>query len=172
MLQMESALYCAAQAGYLNIMKLLINKGANVNGVSSYNTYGYQMEYFAPLHVASQKGHTSAVQLLIDHNVDVNKYRDWEIRQDICERGYVQIFKIFLSQRMNLIHDPVLLFDVIKRGRIQMVKILLEKGANVNATQFGKSDGYISLDFARNNEDMQKLLIAYGAKERENCIIQ
>jgi ankyrin repeat protein len=166
----ESALYCAAQAGYLNIMKLLIRKGAHVNGVSFYDKQGYY-KYFVPLQGASQKGHTSAVQLLIDHNVDVNKYDDWHICWDICERGYVHIFKIILAQKVDMIKYLGLLHTAAFKGHTQIVQTLLENGADVNATRYVDNGYKKPLDVASNDE-IKALLIEYGAMESGQCAMQ
>lgn len=163
----ENALYCAAREGYLNIMKLLISKGAHVNGRLFYDKQGHYKSC-VPLQVASQKGHTSAVQLLIDHNVDLGSYYCWDIRGDVCERGYVQILKIFLSQMVDISKYPGLLHVAVKNGCIQMVKVLLENGADANAGQF-HNGGDKPLDLVLNNKDIEELLIVYGATERDEC---
>lgn len=52
--------------GYANIVKLLINKGANVNECNP-------PDGSSPLFIASQKGHVEVVELLLANGADINK---------------------------------------------------------------------------------------------------
>lgn len=52
--------------GYANIVKLLLNKGVNVNECNS-------PDGLSPLFIASQKGHVDVVKLLLANGADKNK---------------------------------------------------------------------------------------------------
>ncbi|MCC2646128.1 MAG: hypothetical protein K0R02_193 [Rickettsiaceae bacterium] len=60
-----TALMCAVKKGYPDIIKLLVEKGAEVNlaGVSG----------LTPLHCAAQKGDLSIVEFLVDKGANVNQ---------------------------------------------------------------------------------------------------
>lgn len=59
-----TALHFAAQANQIEIVKYLIERGANLNAKSSFNR--------TPLHLCSLKGHLDVVQILVDNEADVN----------------------------------------------------------------------------------------------------
>lgn len=60
----KASLYMAAAQGKEDLVRLLLDKGANPN---TRNELG-----MSPLHVATQKGHLSVVHLLLDNGADVN----------------------------------------------------------------------------------------------------
>src|SRR5204862_4430562 len=57
-------LFLAAQVGNAEIIKLLLEGGADANAKSEIGT--------TPLMLAASSGNTDAIQALLDHNVDVN----------------------------------------------------------------------------------------------------
>ena len=58
-----TALYCAAYGGHMETVKVLVDRGADVNALSHGQT---------PLTIAIFKGHTDIAKLLIDRGTDVN----------------------------------------------------------------------------------------------------
>ena len=60
----HTALHYAAQSGHSEIVKLLLERTANINAVTD--------EYSTALHLASEEGELDVVKLLIDGKVDVN----------------------------------------------------------------------------------------------------
>jgi len=155
----ENALYCATECGHINIMELLISKGARISG-DRYGTFGERL--FA-LDIAARNGHTSAVQLLIDYGAKVTMCENLTLWR-VCRDGYMQIFKIFLSQGVK-VGERGLLNAAARGGHIQMAKILLENRADVNEAW---CDHNKPLDVA-SNENIKKLLIAHGATESYEC---
>lgn len=59
----ETALVGASSEGHIEIVKILLDHGADVN----YPDYG-----FRPLQEAFLRGHKEVVQMLLDHGADVN----------------------------------------------------------------------------------------------------
>lgn len=59
-----SPLHVAAHFGHVNMVRFLLNHGADVNAV---NSHGY-----TPLHQAAQQGHTLIVNLLLEHRASPN----------------------------------------------------------------------------------------------------
>jgi ankyrin repeat protein len=59
----ETALHLAAGEGHLEIVKLLLEHGADVNAKTAYET---------ALHLAAGEGHLEIVKLLLEHGADVN----------------------------------------------------------------------------------------------------
>ena len=58
-------LYSAANKGYLEIVKLLIENGADINKSNN--------DGWTPLYSAADKGHLEVVKLLIENGADINK---------------------------------------------------------------------------------------------------
>ena len=60
-----TALHCAASFNRTDAIKLLVDKGADVNRKTHYNKV-------TPLHEAAENNNTEAVRLLLDNGVDIN----------------------------------------------------------------------------------------------------
>ena len=58
-------LFAAAMESHNNIVKLLLNHGADINETTCYGN--------TPVWMASKRGHLETVQILLQHNCDVNK---------------------------------------------------------------------------------------------------
>ena len=86
-----TALIFSSHNGYLDVVQLLLDKGANVNATMSNGA--------TALIYASQNGHKEVVQALIDKGSDLNhKMSDGSTALMLaCERGYVETV-IFLYQ--------------------------------------------------------------------------
>jgi hypothetical protein len=108
-----SALHEAAGAGHLHIVKLLIDRGASVDGghrSKSFFEYFFGYEIVAsnpPLFVAAARGHTEIVELLLDNGASLTN----EITQ--------------------LYYIPVLYPAAVRRDA-QMVRTLLARGARLD----------------------------------------
>lgn len=92
-----NSLHSATHNGHVNIMKLLLDKGAYVNGRGS----GYHI----PLYTALLKGHTSAVQLLIDYGACIDmRYTRYRYTPLGCavDHKYVQITKMLLENGADI----------------------------------------------------------------------
>ena len=59
-------LWCAAAAGHLDIVKLLVKSGANVNSTSNRNS--------TPLLLACFEGHYEIVKYLVEHNAGIGPW--------------------------------------------------------------------------------------------------
>jgi len=62
-------LHRAAWSGDVNLMSLLLSKGANVESMTFEQTNAKKGKE-TPLHIAASRGHFDAVQLLLSHNAD------------------------------------------------------------------------------------------------------
>ena len=60
----DTILIEAADNGHLNVVKLLIEKGADVNLKGE--------AWYGPLHAAAAKGHIEVVKILLENGADVN----------------------------------------------------------------------------------------------------
>ncbi|MDP3110592.1 MAG: ankyrin repeat domain-containing protein [Thermodesulfovibrionales bacterium] len=70
-------LMCATEKGHIEVVKLLLDKGANVNGKS----------YMTPLHIAVINGHAEIVRLLLDSGADLSLVVTSSFKEDRHVRG-------------------------------------------------------------------------------------
>lgn len=106
----RTALYAAAEKGHVEVVKLLINRGAYVNLLGTDND--------APLHVAVVNNKLECVRLLIDRGAFVNK---GDNRTLVC-------YVTELTKHVEL-NTPLHLAARLGFGDI--VILLLERGADV-----------------------------------------
>jgi ankyrin repeat protein len=94
----------ACESGRLDIVEWLLNRGADVN------IQGYQPDK-APLHYAVRYGHPHILQLLIEHNADID-----------IQRGHLGNSTLHLAAHRDVDGDHV-----------NFMQALLDHGANPNA---------------------------------------
>ncbi len=96
----------AAHDGRLNIVKLLVSLGANVNDPSNPSDSGPSPE--GAIEYAANRGHLDVVRYLLDHGAIVNHMVNGRIR---CQA----------------------LVGAVIWGHLEVAKMLVERGADVNA---------------------------------------
>jgi len=127
-----TALIIAAENGYTEIVKCLLDKGAEPNLKTKFN--------YTALMLAASHGHTEIVKILVDNDA----YLDL-IEKDNCTAlmlaalyGHTEIVKFLLDKgaEPNLIsgNNWTALIVAAKCGYTEIVKLLLNKGANVTLT--------------------------------------
>ncbi|KAG1661213.1 Transient receptor potential cation channel subfamily A member 1 [Nymphon striatum] len=101
-------LHYSSLYGHLNIVKLLIESGANLRTVDN--------DKNTPLHFASDEGHLKIAEYLLS---SADEKGGWpEVTQMVADRD---------DERNTALHRAV------ENGHTELVKILLSKGANVNS---------------------------------------
>ncbi len=118
----------ASEKGYLNIVRLFIEKGANVNAKDSINEY-------TPLHFSAKNGHVNVVNLLLENGADPNiKSKSGDIPSEVAQRnGHNEVIttienyknnhsfntesesEYLLSQAQKIIMDPNEILGRLKR---------------------------------------------------------
>lgn len=85
-------LWCAAAAGYLNIVKYLIKTGSGVNKTTYTNS--------TPLRAACFDGHFDIVQYLVEHNADIEiaNRHGHTCLMIACYKGHAKIVKYLLDK--------------------------------------------------------------------------
>jgi len=86
-----SSLHQACILGHLEVVKLLLNKGADVNIQDDLGV--------TPLHHACYKGHIVIVQVLLDFGASCNitsNYSETSLHK-ACKLGYIEIIEILLD---------------------------------------------------------------------------
>jgi len=131
----QTGLYIASSSGYPEIVRTLIDRGANLNAVCNDWDERYGVEW-TPLHVASFKGRLEIARMLLEYGADVD-YQDSDYRSPlhIASRWpYDDVVRLLLDHGA----DPSILdwsgetaLDVAAfRGNLQVVKTLLGHGPN------------------------------------------
>jgi ankyrin repeat protein len=141
----DSPLHLASIEGYLEIMKLLIFHGADVNSKNdSGNT---------PLIWASKFGYLEIVKLLIDNNADViSKNKDGKTPLIIAKK----------NERFDIVNyiSGVELLIYLKTGDLEQAEDLLEKTADIDTQHKDKmGNTFLHLASSRGYLEIVKILI-------------
>jgi ankyrin repeat protein len=146
------------QTGNLNIAKLLINSGADVNAWKE-----------KPLFAAATKGHTELAKLLLASgaNPDAPKPNSWTALHNAMATCHPEIAKLLINAGADVnatsITGATPLMIAAERGYTELVIMLLSKGAKTDPMN---PEGFTALKIAlaKKQEDMARILINAGAK--------
>ena len=130
----ESSLSIACQDGHLEIVSLLLQRGALVN-----NPDPDANPHFAPLRLAFQNGHAEIVALLVQHGGDLESEIEHALSFtlfDACSQGYSGIVKLLL-ERGNKPEESVKngvspLRRAASLGHADVVQVLVDSGVDIN----------------------------------------
>ena len=126
------AVAVAARSGHIGIMRMMLDKGVNVNANSR--------QYGNPLEQASHGGHAEIIKLLLDTGANVNakggKYGS--ALQAASYSGHAKIIRLLLNTGADVNakggeYGGALQAASFGKGHTETVELLLEKGADVNA---------------------------------------
>ncbi|MBI5258351.1 MAG: ankyrin repeat domain-containing protein [Burkholderiales bacterium] len=144
--------HCAAGNGQVGEVRLLLDKGADVNA--------HDGDRRTPLHYAANQGHADVAQLLLDKGANVNA-RDgngWTALHHAANQGNVEVVRLLVGVIRLLLdkgadinasdgNGRAPLHYAAFRGHADVVRLLLNKGANVNARD---GNGWTALHDAAN----------------------
>ena len=157
----ESALSVACGAGNMEIVNLLLSRGAKgvVHGES-------------PLVSACFGGHLEIAKLLIERgaSLDAQSGHDASALQAACSSGNIELVEFLINRKadlhaMNKFNSNCLLI-ACGRGNIPLMELLLRNGADVNACSFGPDateSTCLHLACKKGNIPMIELLLIYKA---------
>lgn len=143
--QLDEGLFKAIEGGYDGLVKVYIEKGANVH---STNSPDFQAS--TPLHYAVRQGNLEIIKLLLEKNADVN------IENDLYETPLAT----------NLSATSVVKPFAI---RSKISEMLIEKGANpkpILAQHKDMEDWYLDGIFGKDDE-MLKVLMTYAMRDKD-----
>jgi ankyrin repeat protein len=133
----QTALYVASSRGYAEVVRSLIDHGANLN-VECGDQYGWRVKW-TPIHVASNNGRLEVARLLLGRGAGVN-YKDKRGKSALhiaSRHASNNLVRLLLDHGANADGldnvGKTALHDASSDGRITIVKSLLEYGANVDA---------------------------------------
>jgi len=151
----------AVSAGDIDMVRLLIKKGANIN-VKDRKGVTALME-------ATGKGYIDIARLLIEKGADVNAKSDEGLTSlmDVSFKGNVEMVKLLIERgadvnakenggRTALIHTSA-------KGNIEIVKLLIEKGAN--------TDGAYLYAIAAGNNEIADLIRESSERVQRSFVI-
>ncbi|KAF5353830.1 hypothetical protein D9758_010616 [Tetrapyrgos nigripes] len=154
------ALHDAAEDGYLHIVKVLVQNGADVNAEGGF--YGFALQ------AAAFWGHLDIVKYLVEKGTDVNaKGGEFGFAlQAAAFRGHLDIVKYLVEKGadVNAKGGPYgfALQAAVEEGHLDIVKYLVEKGADVNA-KGGEYGFALQAAAYMGNLDIVKYLVEKGA---------
>ncbi|KAJ7459000.1 ankyrin repeat-containing domain protein [Mycena latifolia] len=148
----DSPLQCASKEGHTEIVRLLLEKGANFNAGDD----------DSPLQLASEAGHTEIVRLLLDKGADVNVGDDESPLHLASEEGHTEIVHLLLEKGadFNAGNDYTPLLLASGNGHTEIVRLLLKKGADINT---GNEDTPLQWASTGGHTEIVRLLLEMGA---------
>ena len=147
----------AVNYGQLDIVKLLVSKGANVN---------LQIQGLTPAAAAAQRSQMNMVDFLLVSNAD--RISKEQVLAILAGKGDMQRVEKLLAMGVNIEGaDPegTGLLHAVEAGRLEMVELFLSRGANPNAgsTGIGISGNKTILMAALEYPEIVHMLIDKGA---------
>ncbi|KAI0902853.1 ankyrin [Ustulina deusta] len=156
-----SALYLATQRRQLEVARLLLEYGADVNQKNKRSGSSISMEFVygvTALHEAAEWGLVELAHLLIEAGADVEAVDEGGItvlhKAVMNYMGSTHIVELLLAHGVDIDahygnRKATALHHAATRGNIAMVRYLLEKGARIAATDI---NGKTALDWAKDTD--------------------
>ena len=167
----SEALYTAIEKGDVEMVRLLVEAGADINAAEGFggNT---------PLHEAVEQGDAEIVKILVAAGADVHAegYFDRTPLTLAAEEGATEILQILLGSDADTSTDgedkeaastpsvgSEALYTAIEKGDVDMVRLLVEAGADVNAAEGFGGNTPLHEAVKKGDVEIVKLLVAAGA---------
>ncbi|XP_053596423.1 protein fem-1 homolog B-like isoform X1 [Microplitis demolitor] len=144
-----SALWCAAGAGHLSVVKTLVKAGADVNHPTHTNS--------TPLRAACFDGRLDIVNYLIEHNADIhiaNKYNNTCL-MIAAHKGHLDVVTFLLEHKadpnVKALCGATALHFAAEWGHVNIVTELLKFGAKMTKNNSGMTPLIAAADRTRAN---------------------
>jgi ankyrin repeat protein len=150
----------AAYYGYLQMVQLLVEYGAPMNG-----PHGL---YRGPLNVASSEGHLILVEWLIKNGANVNAERSitGTVLQAASYYGHTSIAQLLIAHAANVNAEGGPHGNALSAascaGHLDIVQLLIEHGADVNAHD-RQYESALQAAASKGHKEVVQLLIEHGA---------
>ncbi len=155
--QKNNKLIETSNDGLLNIVKYLVENGADVNAFDNL--------IFTPLMYASYRGHLDIVKYLVENGADVNAvdYSNQTILMRACSPGHLDIVKYLIEKGADInVKD--------KKGRSALDKALENKHYNIVKyfKNLGVNESVRDLMKPKTEEEIKKVFKKLSKKEKNN----
>ena len=166
-------LHDAIEVNNVNIVKLLVNRGIDVNQIAKEENGTYYYGGRSPLSLAVFNQNAEIVKFLLLHDADVNMDEEpilytavnW---YDSYKKTSFNIIRLILDAGADIdvrYSGSTPLITAVKKGYTDVVKLLIEYRADVNySDKKGKKPLYYAINSSKKNEII-KLLVDEGATE-------
>jgi ankyrin repeat protein len=152
----DNALQLAAYSGHLELVKLMLDKGATMIADN---------DGWTPLNSAAERGHVDVVRVLLEHHADmIADNEGWTPLCSAANSGHLEVVKLLLEHGADMATNnfgwtPINI--AARHGHLETVRLLLEYGADMVAC----SDGSTPLNSAadRGHLEIVKLLLEKDA---------
>ncbi|KAL5315184.1 hypothetical protein ACEPPN_017835 [Leptodophora sp. 'Broadleaf-Isolate-01'] len=158
----------AAESGYVEMVGLLLDKGADVAVANK--------DGWTPLIAALSKGHVDVVRLLLGKGADLeaSDQNGWTPLSRAAGDGHAAVVELLLDRGVEIEAKDTCswtsLHFAAKNGHLDVVELLLDRGARIEAKN---ADGWTPLHCAASNGHLEvvKLLLDRGAgiEAKETC---
>ncbi|XP_061719647.1 protein fem-1 homolog CG6966 isoform X2 [Cydia pomonella] len=128
-------LWCAAAAGHLPLVRLLVRAGASVNSTTRTHS--------TPLRAACFDGHYDIVKFLVESGADIEiaNRHGHTCLMIACYKGHIRIAKYLLALNADVNRKSVkgntALHDCAESGSLHILKMLLQHGATMDVDSYG-----------------------------------
>lgn len=130
----QTALQAAAASGHLDVVKPLVDNGADVNTAGPAGT---------ALHASAEAGHIDVVKLLLDNGADIDAGSTTNYGTALraaASGGYIDVVKTLLDRDADVegaaapspFTSGTALQAAVEGGHLDVLKMLLDHGAAVN----------------------------------------
>jgi len=158
-----SAIHIAVLSGNLKFIKVLLEKGVNVNEMN-YNGN-------TPLHIAAKKGKDEIIRFLIEHCIDPKNNENQTPLHLAVYKNNLQAVKILIENTADInaqdSHKSTPLHIEILSGNHEFIKVLLEKGANVNEKNCNGNTP-LHIDVKKGKDEIIRFLIEHCIDPKNN----
>lgn len=135
----------AAAAGRFEIVKLLVENGADINA-----------DFGNALMGSVREGHIEIVRFLIEQGADIHVLRDKPLMIAVYQ-GYQEMVRLLVENGVDMhVHNDYAFHESARKGHLEIVKYLLEQGED-----FDLDKAFVE-SAAANQVEIMRLLVQHG----------
>ena len=138
----------ASRYGHLDILKYLVEVGANIHIKDDY-----------ALRKASRYGHLEVVKYLVSLGANIHAQNEGALAQ-ASEKGHLEIVKYLVSLDADIhAHSEWALKVASRHGHLEVIKYLVENGADIHV----QDDWILGISSSNGHLEVIKYLVSLGA---------